>query len=240
VTPIAGWTAVTNAAAGAIGANADTDTQLRVLREQEIAQSGSCAQDALRARVLEISGVISAQVYVNDTDSAISTSTSNTTTTTLVRPPHSFEVVLWDGPSPAASTSVIAKTIWDNKPSGGVSVGTSNTTTTDSLGNLQTVYFSRAVGDRLYVIVHVTKGANYAGDAAVQDALTGFITSSQINPGTRIIANRLVQVVMDLSGVDDITLLEFDFTASPTNTANLNMAYDAVATLATADVTVVS
>jgi hypothetical protein len=52
VTPIAGWTAVTNAAAGTLGRNAYTDSQLRVLREQEIAQSGSCANNALRARIL--------------------------------------------------------------------------------------------------------------------------------------------------------------------------------------------
>ena len=240
VTPIAGWTAVTNATAGAIGQNADTDTQLRLLRTQEIAQSGSCAADALRARILEISGVISAQVYENDTDAAVSVTTSNTTTTTLVRPPHSFEVVFWDGASPAASNSTVATTIWDNKPTGATMVGTSSGTTTDALGATQTIYYSRAVGKRLYVTVHVAKGTNYVGDSAVATALSSYITSSQIDPGTDIIAYRLAQVIMDLTGVDDITLLEFDFTASPSNTANLVLAYDAVATLATADVTVVS
>ena len=239
VTPIAGWTAVTNATEGTLGQDADTDAQLRVLREQEIAQSGSCANNALRARILEVSGVISAQVYENDSDTLVSVTTSNTTTTFINRPPHSFEVVFWDGASPAASNSTIAQTIWDNKPTGGTSVGTSSGTVTDALGATQTVYYSRAVGKRLYVIVNVSKDANYVGDSAVAAALSSYVTSAQINPGTSLVAYKLAQTVMDL-GVDDITLLEFDFTASPTNTANIVLAYDAVATLATADVTVMS
>jgi uncharacterized phage protein gp47/JayE len=240
VTPIAGWLSITNPAAGTLGANADTDAQLRLLRQQEIAQSGSCAQDALRARILEISGVLSARVYTNDSDTAVSTTTSNTTTTSITRPPHSFEVVLWDGPSPAASTTSILQTIWDNKPTGGVSVGTSSGTVTDALGATQTVYFSRAVGKRLYVRVTVTKGDNYVGDSAAAAALSDYITSTQIDPGTAVIARKLSAVVTDLDGVDDITVLQFDFTASPTNTANLITAYDAVATLADVDVTVTS
>lgn len=240
VTPIAGWTAVTNALAGTIGSNAYTDTQLRVLRTQEIAQSGSCAADALRARILEVSGVVSAKVYENDTDAAISTTTSNTTTTTLVRPPHSFEVVFWDGASPAASNATIAETIWENKPTGAVSVGISSATTTDALGATQTVYFSRAVGKRLYVTIVLVKGDNYVGDTAVAAALSSYISASQIDPGTSIIAYRLAQVVMDLEGVEDITTLHFDFSASPSNAANIPLAYDAIATLASADVGVTS
>ena len=240
VTPIAGWLSVTNPAAGTLGANADTDAQLRVLREQEIAQSGSCAADALRARILEVSGVISAQVYENDSDVAVSVSTSDVVITTITRPPHSFEVVFWDGASPAASNSTIASTIWNNKPTGGVTVGTASATTTDAVGGTQTVHFSRAIGERLYVRVTLVKGDNYVGDAAVQAALSAYITSSQIDPGTSVIAYRLAQVVMDLQGVTDIAVLQLDFTASPTNTANLSLKYDAIATLATADVGVTS
>jgi hypothetical protein len=240
VTPIAGWTAVTNATAGTIGADADTDTQLRLLRQQEISQSGSCAQDAMRARILEISGVLSAKVYTNDSDAAISTTTSNTTTTSLTRPPHSFEAVLWDGPSFAASTTVILQTIWDNKPTGGVSVGTSSGTVTDALGATQTVYYSRAVAKRLFITVVLVKGVDYVGDAAVASALSSYVTNSQIDPGTPLIARKLSAVITDLEGVEDITSLLFDFTSPALNAANLVTAYDVVATLATSDVSVSS
>lgn len=240
VTPIAGWTSGTNPTLGTIGQNAYSDTALRVLRQEEIAASGSCNPDSLLGQLLKIPGILSATVYENNTDAAINvTSTSGTV---LARVPHSFEAVIWDGASPSASNSAIAACLWKNKPTGISTVGFTSATTTDAAGNTQTLNFTRATGRRMYVNVTVTKNpkVTYAGDAAVQAILSAFILSTQTAPGGEVVALALKTQIMSLAGVLDVPLLQLDFTALPTNTANLTLGYDAVPTLSASDVAVTS
>jgi uncharacterized phage protein gp47/JayE len=237
MTPVSGWSAITNPAEGTLGANAYTDTQLRVLREEEIQQTGSCNLDALRAKLLLVPGMISAQVYQNKSDVLVQVTRSGGTAT-INRTPHTYEAVVWDGPSPAALDADIAATLWANDPSGIGSVGSTSATTTDANGVAQTLNFTRAVGKRLYVMVSIVKDPTvaYAGDAAIQAAIAANVTNSQTQPGKELVALQLRAAALAVPGVLDVPSLTLDFSPSPLNTANLFPGYDEVVTLADADV----
>jgi uncharacterized phage protein gp47/JayE len=237
VTPQSGWTAITNPTEGTLGANSYTDTQLRVLRVEEIQQTGSCNADALRAKLLLVPGIISAQVYENKSDSLVQVTRSGGTAT-VNRTPHTFEAVIWDGPSPSASNSDIAATLWANDPSGIGSVGATSATTSDEAGVTQTVNFTRAVGKRLYVNVSIVKDPTvaYAGDAAVQAAVANSVSTNQTMPGKELVALSMRAAALAVPGVLDVPSLTLDFAPAPLNTANLFPGYDEVVTLAAADV----
>lgn len=241
VTPQAGWSAITNPAEGTIGANAYSDTQLRTLRVEEIQQIGSSNLDALRSKLLLVSGIIAVQVYQNKTDNLVQVTRSGGTAT-VQRLPHSYEAVIWDGASPAASNSDIAATLWNNDPTGIPSSGATSATTTDQAGVTQTVYFTRAVGRRLYVAVTITRDPTvaYAGDAAVQAAIAANVTNSQTQPGKELVALQLRAAALAVPGVLDVPTLTLDFSPVPANAANLQPGYDEVVTLADADITVTS
>jgi uncharacterized phage protein gp47/JayE len=239
VTPQAGWTGITNPTEGTTGQNAYSDTALRALRTEEIQQTGSCNSDALRAKLLLVPGILAASVYQNTSDTLVQV-TSSGGTATVNRTPHSFEAVIWDGPSPAASNSAIAATIWGNDPSGITTVGGTSATTTDATGLAQTINFTRATGRRLYVVTNITLDPTvpFAGDAAVKQALADNVAQSQTHPGKVLVALQLKCAALDVPGVLDVTSVALDFTPSPVNTANLTPGYDEVVTLATADITV--
>lgn len=239
-TPVSGWTGITNPALGTTGAAAYSDTMLRQLRVEEIAQSGSCNKDALEAKLLLVPGILAATVYQNTSDSVVQVLRSGGTATQN-RPPHSYEAVIWDGPSPAASNSLIAASLWGNDPSGIPTCGSTSATTLDADGNTQVMNFSRATNKALFVLVTVVLNPliQYAGDAAVQTAIATALATDQTKPGVEIIALVLKAAAL-VPGVLDVTNFQFDFVPAPTNTANITPNYDEVATLTTADVTVTS
>lgn len=138
-TPVSGWSAVTNPFDAELGSPADDDPALRLRREQELEQSGSTSLDAIVADVRRVEGVLDVTVYENDTD----------ITDSHGRTPHSIELVIWDGASPAASDTEIAQTILDGAAAGIGSVhgdgGTAESgTAVDDESGEHTVVFTRA------------------------------------------------------------------------------------------------
>src|SRR5512142_179404 len=103
-TPLTGWTAVTNDAAGVLGNTGDTDTILRARRDAELAATGSTTGPAIAADILAIGeDVISCEVLVN---------TANTTDANGV-PAHCFECVVYHAGT--LSLPTLARTIWNNQ-----------------------------------------------------------------------------------------------------------------------------
>ena len=68
-TPIAGWYNVTNLLDSTPGTNDMTDEGLRMLRDAELAAPGTSPQNAIRADILKLPGVVACTVFVNDTES---------------------------------------------------------------------------------------------------------------------------------------------------------------------------
>jgi uncharacterized phage protein gp47/JayE len=66
LTPIAGWTAITNPTAGVTGRFIETDSELRLRRANSTRLAGNATVEAIRARLLqEVAGVTTALVFEN-------------------------------------------------------------------------------------------------------------------------------------------------------------------------------
>lgn len=154
-TPVAGWTAVTNAADAIPGLDAETVPELRARREAELQASGSSATDALRAAVAAVSGVVRVLVVPNDTDLAVG-----------LRPPHSVEVIVQGG-----TNAAVAAAIWRAKAAGIATAGSSSDTILDDAGASRQVFFTRPSTRNVYLRVAVKRAATYAGDTAVSTAV---------------------------------------------------------------------
>lgn len=68
VTPVAGWQSLTNPQAGITGRNQETDSELRLRREQSLHLLGAATVEAIRSRLLqEVAGVTSVTIFENVT-----------------------------------------------------------------------------------------------------------------------------------------------------------------------------
>lgn len=229
---VSGWNSVTNAAdAYSLGAAIETDAAYRLRQLAELVPTGGGTFESLRRSIGPIdgsgngvAGVISAQLLVNDTD----------TTDANGLPPHSFEAVIWDGSSPAATPADIAQAIWDAKPAGVRSYdggsGLSGTAV-DSTGASHTVGFNRATQDVLYVAISVKIDSTKFpsdGDAQIEALLAA--EGNALGVGAEVELNELASRCLEknggIAGVKTFTLIKCDTNPVPTNTAD-------IATLAT-------
>lgn len=227
-TPTIGWISVDNPADAVAGLPADTDTTLRQRREAELAGEGAGTVDAIRAAVLKVAGVIQAFVFEN---------TSLVTDGTGL-PGKAFRVVVWDGPGMSATNDHIAQAIWDHKPSGILSFGSLVGNATDSTGTVRALNFDRAIQKRLYVVCTTTPGTlNTAGTQAVKNALAAYALAT-FNLGVSVIDLPFRAAALVPGVTTDVPTFMFDFVPSPTNTANLPITGQQIATLQTADILV--
>ena len=200
VTPVTGWSAVTNPSDASEGRNQETDTELRLRREQEITQSGAASLDSIRAAVLALDDVEECVVYENATwhvDGA-------------GRPPHSIEVLFWSALTGASLTALeasIAAEIFAEKAAGIQAVGTTLATVQDDAGNSHTVGMTLATAIKPTVEVWLFPGSNYAGDAAVQEALVDW-GDENLQIAEDIYHSALIAVVMGVQGVENVTSLK--------------------------------
>ena len=239
-TPVTGWTSTTNPLDAVLGALIEQDTPYRIRGANEIAAVGSANPDALRADLLNVPGVI--QAFVIENTSNVFDGYGN--------PPHSFQCVIWDGSSPAASDQVIAQTIWNDKPTGIGAFGSIIDGIAIDDNQVQHVMaFSRAVQDLLYLRMTVTMMPSIAFNATVALAIKQAVVASTLAPqilvpsagtvapnpaylglGNTVVAEALKGAVMNAGlSVKDISLLQLDFVSSPTNTANLPVSQLAIA-----------
>lgn len=182
VTPVAGWSAVTNAADHfSLGRDLESDAALRLRRDLSLRALGSASATAIRAAVAEIAGVTSVRVFENAT---------NVTDASGI-PPNSFEVVALGG----LNTS-IAQTIWDRKPIGVGTFGNTSATAIDQAGSGHVVNFSRPVSVNAWVTVNVRALASAPTDLADRiRAAIALFGDQRIKPGDPLISAALVPTV---------------------------------------------
>lgn len=228
-TPTVGWNSITNGADAVPGLAADTDTTLRQKREAELAGEGSGDTNAIRAKILEIPGVIQAFVFEN-----VSLSTDATGL-----PGKAFRAVVWDGASPpVGNTLLIAQAIWGSKPSGIQSFGAISQVIQDSAGNNQTIYFDRAQQLPTYVSCTTTPSVlSGAQTTAVKAAIAAYAANA-FNLGVSIIDLPFRASALVASVTTDVPTFAFDFHSTPTNTGNLAVTTLQIATLSTTDILV--
>lgn len=224
-TPVSGWTGITNPADHfVLGADLESDSALRIRREVELRAQGNAAVEPIRAKVLDVTGVVDCYVFVNDTDLTDGDGV----------PPHSFEVVVNGG-----ADADIRAAIFATKAAGIRSHGTTSGTVVDSQGISHTIKFSRPTVLTMYVKITKLADGTYAGDAALKQALVDFAIANY-TVGADGIASRLAAVALGLQGVYDVptVLISYAPTVVPVSSATIATTLREILSLDTTRITV--
>lgn len=212
--PVTGWIGVDNALAGTSGEDREPDEELRIKRENELQGSGSTNVDAIRAAILQLTGVLDADVLEND-DTA--------TDPTTGAPGKSVFAIVHGG-----TAADIAKAIFDTKAAGIETWGSTTQAILDSMLNSHDIKFSYATTLSLYCDVTVLVDPNVFdavnGPSDIEDAIEEYGNSLGI--GDDVIHDQVRCAVLDIPGVIKATSLEIGFAASPSGTGDLSVQYD--------------
>lgn len=189
-TPVAGWNSVTNAAAATPGQDIESIAALRIRREQGVSSGGSRTRGAIRAKLINVAGVLSAEVFDNRTNAIDSNGIL----------PHGLRAVVWDGDPAAADDDEIAQVIYDFGPEGILPQGTESGTARDPESGLPvTVNFDRAATSNLAIVVDIESETGVSAD----DVKAAILASMPGKVGKGVIFNRLSGAVFEVDGVDD-------------------------------------
>lgn len=226
-----GIESVTNPQGATGGTDREEDADLRSRAKEELSEGIRGTQVALINRLSKLDVTRNVTVIANDTNS----------TDGAGRPAHSFEAVT---ELTSSADKEVAETILDTKAAGDTSVGgyagTSVTKTVD-LPNNQTkdITYSEPTQVKIYADVDLTYDGDYPGDDAVRDAIVRYIggvlssgenESGELGAGDDVIYNAVMEAIMNVPGVFDVTNLEIDTDSTPTSTTNENIASTEVAT----------
>lgn len=224
-TPVSGWDGVVNLDDhGSLGRAVETDAELRLRREAQLASSGSATVDAIRADVMAVSGVTGCTVFENDTD----------TTNGDGMPPHSLEPLVTGG-----EDAEIAAAIWSSKGGGAATCGSTTVSVNDSEGNPHDVKFSRATQIDAYAAVTLVKDAATwpaDGDAQVKQAIATWAAAYYQN-GEDVHASQLYVPTFGVAGVVRITGLTVGTTPGPVG-ASIAIGTREIAAFSTSRITV--
>lgn len=222
-TPISGLTNVLNTQDAAIGRNVETDNEYRARMAEELQIAGAGTVEAIRSRLLNVTGVTAVIVFENVTD----------TTDGNSLPPHSFEAFVQGG-----ADQDIANTIWAAKPAGINTYGTSNAPVIDSQGLSHTIYFSRPTQLSIYIIINIHISATYPsnGDALVKQALVDFGNSLGIGQEV-IVVPKLISSIASIPGIETAAIL-IGTAPGPTLGNNIPVGIQQIAVFDTGRVTV--
>lgn len=206
-TPIAGWNGVTNPLDAAIGTEIDTDTQLRLRREQELALAGSATINAILADMRAVEGVTSVTVFHNPTDFIDANGLR----------PHSVEALVLGG-----TDADVAQGLFDTVGGGIRTEGQIAETVKDDQGFVQAVNFSRPTSVDIWLEIDIDiDAADYpaTGDDLVKAAVVLFgQTTYGVGDDVRLAA--LNGPILSIAGVVDVTEIRVGRAASPASTTN--------------------
>ena len=223
-TPVSGWNSVTNAADAVEGTEEESIEDLRARRQASLSLAGSGTVDAIRADVLQVTGVLQVLVNENTTDVTVGTLT-----------PHSFQVVVWDGATPAAANNDIAQAIHDTRPAGIPAIGVLSGNATTSDAQVVAVKFDRATQVPIYVSVDVVSALG----VAIVDVQAAIINAqSQIDIGDDVIIAKISAAVTLLAGVDDLDFVRIGIAPAPVGVVNVSISATQIATFSTANIVV--
>jgi len=219
-----------------LGQLEETDPALRARRRQEVAQAGSTTSYAIMANLSAQAGVLWVLVLENETDNYDMDGLK----------PHSIAVYIH---APTLSDFEIATLIYGGKPSGISTNGSTTEVFIDTYGLYHGVDFTKVTQRTLYLDISITEGMNYIGSAAVKNAVADWVTANW-GIGHDVILSQISSVVIGPiinddgttteTGVEDVTLVEAGWTASPTGTVNLPVDFDELVYLISTNITITS
>jgi|GEM_PF-1441850 len=227
-TPVVGWHTTVNPEDAELGKEIDTDTELRLRRERELATSGSATVPSIAANVAQAfpEELLSLNVFENDKDE----------TDENGLPPHTLEVLIFDGETPSIDDDALAQVIFDSKAGGagtyGNEHGIAKGTLPDGTVTDFEVRFTRAEVLRLWLEIDVTPKAGYVGDAEVAKHVASQ-ANAKFGPGEDVIVQFLRSFPLALQGVKDVRAVRIGLAANPVATENFPISLRQIARFST-------
>ncbi len=225
LTPTLGWQSVTNPAPATEGAPVESDAALRIRQTKSTALGAVTPLKAVEGGLAAIAGVSRLKIYENDTGAPDADGI----------PGHSIAVVIEGG-----DADTIGQVIFDKKGFCG-SHGSTTVTALDPYGVPKAVKFSRPDVQALEVEIELHPLTGYAstiGDQ-VKAAVAAYINASAI--GADVVTTRLY-LPANLYGATDsatfeIVSIQIAKSGDPLGAADIAIAFDELAQIDPADVT---
>lgn len=216
-TPTRGWTSVTNPAAAAVGAPAETDAELRIRQGQSVAIPSITPFEGVDGAIANIAGVTRHKLYENDTGKTDGNGL----------PPHSISAIVDGG-----DVTEIARIIRGNKGQGVRTWGKTSVTVPDKYGNPHIISFSRPTDVPVYGKITLKVFVGYTSQIGVQiqQAVADYINRLMI--GDQVLLSRIYSPANlgVVSGGNaryyDIQELLIGKSPEAVAAANINIAYD--------------
>lgn len=169
ITPVSGWTAVTNAAAAVTGRDIETDAALRLRRQQALRVAGTGSAAAMRSGLIALDYIEAAIVVENTLDTAA-------TVSGVSLEPRSVAVILWPSSLTTAQQEAVAAVIYRRLPVGIETNGAQSATVTGADGRSKVVRWAYASGLTTNIVATLVLATGYAiGD--VDDLVTAAVTA---------------------------------------------------------------
>lgn len=223
-TPVSGWTSVRNLLDAELGRDIESDQDLRIKREEELARSGSSPVDALRSDLLDVDGVTTVTLFVNNSD----------VTNADGVPGHSVEALVQGG-----EDQDIFDQLLTSVAAGIGTYGSVTGTSADAVGTLYDMAFSRPTTLDIYVDVVLVKDPSVYpldGDDLVKAAIVDY-GDAQL-AGKDVVASRLLASVFSVPGILDVTTVEIGTAPSPSSSATIAVNLRQLAVYDTSRITV--
>jgi uncharacterized phage protein gp47/JayE len=225
VNPISGLDSVNNPSASQGGSERETDQELRERYIQSYDRAGGSTTNSIRANILEETDTTACIVLENVT---IETDSNGL-------PPKSFESIVYGGVD-----EEIAQAIFNKKPAGIESFGSISVLLDDDSGNEQTVGFSRASEVDIYIDLDISTNSDTFpsdGETQIKDEIIEYIGGELsdgsyprgLNISEDVIYNKIIDLIFNITGVEDVNSLAIGTSASPTGTSNITVGFREVA-----------
>lgn len=223
-TPVGGWQSVVNITDATPGRLTETNEELRVRREQELAGSGSTSLDAIRADLLKLDGVTAVTVFMNVTS----------TTDADGLPPKSVEALVQGGVDQDIFDTLLTSV------AGGIEThGNTVGSATDSQGISHVRKFSRPVEVDIYVSVTLVKDpSTYPadGDAQVKAKIVAYGNAQ--STGKNAVSSAIGAQCFGVPGVLEVPLPLISTTPGPVSSATIAIAVRELAVYDTSRISV--
>lgn len=242
LTAVDGWDSCVSTSDATGGLPADGDPELRTSMALDVVATGASTIDAIVADVLALNKTQSGNPSFTTIQTCKGFENRNDVTDGDGLPPHSFEILVYDGDTPGADNAdLIAQAIWDSKPAGIASFGQLQGNAVDKLGVSHTVFFTRVAAKLVYLIYDLDHDSSppYVGPTVFKEQIVGLANELYKVPGSTVIAERVKALAFTQAGVTDVPAFTLGFAPSPVGTTNLAIGSREVARFDTSRVSVI-
>jgi len=227
-TPIAGLNSFTNTLDADLGAESETDPELKSRRDNELQIAGSCTIEAILSELNARELVEAVIVFQNN--SSIEDIDG--------RPPHSLDIVVLGDVEQDLADAIFLVV------GGGIeTIGDITKTVVDSQGFDQTIKFSRPTGVNIWFETDITKDPNLYpvdGDTQIENALLAHAETLTVGQDIIVFgSNSISGIFNDIPGILDF-VIRIGKTATPTIDDNIVITPREIAQFDSSRITVTS